>query len=287
MVMKDRKRGHMLTRSVLTAAAVCSLALCTGTQVFAGSFVQDAAGVRYQSDNGTFVTGTWYWIDANGDGMAQCYCFDANGYLVTSQITPDGHQVDASGAYMENGAVVSIPDSSIPGADPLDYNRMTKEQAAAYLKKFNKVSRRSKDPDNIYDGLKLMDVNGDGIIDMVLDNMEHSSSADRAVKIYTYDAASGSVSLMDTVEINHMGSFGLGADGSLYTTVCQTGQGTIYRVDWNAAEGAYQLVTVFDSGREDAYDLVDEKVEELGVREPVRFSGQDAKDLLGALSRQE
>jgi len=48
---------------------------------------------------------SWQWLDGNGDGAAECYYFDGNGYMLANTTTPDGYMVNADGAWMENGAV--------------------------------------------------------------------------------------------------------------------------------------------------------------------------------------
>ena len=57
------------------------------------------------ADNTTWYANGWQWIDGNGDGTAESYCFDANGYLYTNTTTPDGYTVNADGAWTENGVV--------------------------------------------------------------------------------------------------------------------------------------------------------------------------------------
>lgn len=37
--------------------------------------------------------------------MAECYCFDQNGYLLVDTMTPDGYTVNEDGAWTDNGAV--------------------------------------------------------------------------------------------------------------------------------------------------------------------------------------
>lgn len=117
----------------------------------AGQWVQDENGWRYQEYDGTFIhtemleelecvpdenggtvgfiskkvepkSFSSYYIDGNGDGLAEIYHFDLNGYLVTNrtmQITPDRSiTVNNDGAELdENGKVVTIavPQGNISG----------------------------------------------------------------------------------------------------------------------------------------------------------------------------
>jgi len=114
----------------------------------AGQWVDDDRGWKYQEYDGTFIkskmstnlkmvdygggiTGfeseeidygdrTCYTIDGNGDGIAEVYYFDLDGYLLTDTIVKDAlfreQKVDASGAQLDkNGKVITktIPQGTI------------------------------------------------------------------------------------------------------------------------------------------------------------------------------
>lgn len=65
-----------------------------------------AGGRWYFEDiSGNRKVNGWYWLDGNQDGIAECYYLDEKGWLLTNTITPDGYQVNADGAWMENGIV--------------------------------------------------------------------------------------------------------------------------------------------------------------------------------------
>jgi len=59
----------------------------------------------YDKGNGVYLQNGWYWIDGNRDGRAECYYFDAEGWMAADCRTPDGYRVDANGAWIENGQV--------------------------------------------------------------------------------------------------------------------------------------------------------------------------------------
>ena len=59
----------------------------------------------YFVPDGTFYRASWQWIDGNGDGIAECYYFDSDGYLYTDWITPDGFTVNADGAWTVDNVV--------------------------------------------------------------------------------------------------------------------------------------------------------------------------------------
>lgn len=75
--------------------------------VFAGEWQFDAFGTKYLEDNGKYAT-RWRWIDANNDGIAECYRFNELGYLVANATTSDGKHVNEYGMWDENGIVQRI-----------------------------------------------------------------------------------------------------------------------------------------------------------------------------------
>lgn len=94
----------LIKRSVALLLAVMVLA-GTAMTVMAANWQQDATGWWYDNGNGTWPANSWQWIDGNGDGVAECYYFDGNGYMLSNTTTPDGFQVNASGAWTVNGIV--------------------------------------------------------------------------------------------------------------------------------------------------------------------------------------
>ena len=66
---------------------------------------ENGYGWWYDNGDGTYPVSCWQWIDGNGDGLAECYCFNEEGYLYTSTVTPDGYAVNQDGAWTVDGAV--------------------------------------------------------------------------------------------------------------------------------------------------------------------------------------
>ena len=70
----------------------------------------DSSRWWYDLGNGTWYAGTentpnWQWLDGNQDGIAECYAFDAEGWMYAGGTTPDGYEVNGDGAWTVNGAV--------------------------------------------------------------------------------------------------------------------------------------------------------------------------------------
>ena len=75
-----------------------SIAAAASSAAFAGQWQSNGNGWRWQNDDGSYAANSWQWIDGNNDGVAECYYFDGNGYLLLNTTTPDGYFVDGNGA---------------------------------------------------------------------------------------------------------------------------------------------------------------------------------------------
>ena len=67
----------------------------------------------YENEDGSYCKNGWFWLDGNGDGEAECYCFDNDGYALVSlyNLTSKaaGYDVNMDGAWVENGEVQVQP----------------------------------------------------------------------------------------------------------------------------------------------------------------------------------
>ena len=95
----------MKKKALFTAAVSMILYVIISAPAFAGHWQTDASGWWWQNDDGSYPANTWQWLDGNGDGVAECYYFDGNGYMMAAAVTPDGYTVDGNGAWTVNGVV--------------------------------------------------------------------------------------------------------------------------------------------------------------------------------------
>ena len=98
--MKNKKRIGFC--SIVVMSALLALPVYAG-QWQKGSG-KNSAKWWYNHLDGTYPKSSWAWIDGNGDGLAECYYFDQQGWLVVNK-TVEGYKVDSTGAWLENGAV--------------------------------------------------------------------------------------------------------------------------------------------------------------------------------------
>ncbi len=54
----------------------------------------------YEQSDGTMLSGGWYWLDGNNDGIAECYYFYENGIMAYNTII-DGYMVNADGKWVD------------------------------------------------------------------------------------------------------------------------------------------------------------------------------------------
>ena len=88
------------------ASIVTVMSVTMSASAFAGEWKTGDNGKRwYDNGNGSYTSNGWQWIDADGDGVAEGYYFDGNGYLLTNTTTPDGYAVDENGAWRVNGVI--------------------------------------------------------------------------------------------------------------------------------------------------------------------------------------
>ena len=96
------------TWKIFVVNSICLLSLFSAIPAYAGRW-QKGNGKNsnkwwYNHQDGTYPKSTWAWIDGNGDGIAECYYFDANGWL-KSNTTVEGYKVDTTGAWLKDGVV--------------------------------------------------------------------------------------------------------------------------------------------------------------------------------------
>ncbi len=115
---------------ILTVSSIMMIFfISSALNVFAGSWLtgSDNGTLRwwYQLDPSEdylmehYAQGGWYWIDGDQNGIAELYYFDANGWLLTDAIAPDGSYVNSNGAWEIDG-VVQV--SYLQTATPIPYD---------------------------------------------------------------------------------------------------------------------------------------------------------------------
>ena len=94
-----------MKRKVTAVALTAVMVLSMSSTTLAASWQKDSIGWWWQNENGSYPFNTWQWIDGNGDGIAECYYFNENGYCLLNTTTPDGYRVNSDGAWVVNGVI--------------------------------------------------------------------------------------------------------------------------------------------------------------------------------------
>ena len=94
-------------KKIIYALAVCAFLIMTAMNVFAGAFVQDSFGLKYDVGGGRYLESGWAWCDPVGTGIGYSYYFSPTGYILVNTVTPDGQYVDVAGRQTVNGVVLT------------------------------------------------------------------------------------------------------------------------------------------------------------------------------------
>lgn len=110
----------------------------------ARGWVRDTASYlwRYDLGNGNYCKSTWQWIDDNQSGVAKCYRFDQNGFLLTNTVTADGCSVNENGEWTVNNVVQTKAINVTSHAASSPAVSQTAPIKREVLDKINQVSRR-------------------------------------------------------------------------------------------------------------------------------------------------
>lgn len=92
--------------TVLTASTAFAAGWTTGQEENSSRWWYDLGNGQYYGSPGQTVE--WQWLDGNGDGTAECYAFDSEGWMYAGGQTPDGYSVNGDGAWTINEAVQTM-----------------------------------------------------------------------------------------------------------------------------------------------------------------------------------
>lgn len=98
----------MINKKLAAIGTALAIAATTGSIFAGGGWAQNADGLWWYGTNTSFSNrcyGGWFWVDGDKDGIAECYYFDADGYILQGTTTPDGYQVNSDGAWVVNDVV--------------------------------------------------------------------------------------------------------------------------------------------------------------------------------------
>ena len=113
-------------KATLCTGIIAGMVLASSMTAFAGTWKTGAGENQnkwwYDFDNGSYAANGWQWIDGNNDGVAECYYFDAAGWMLAGTTTPDGYIVNADGAWTENGVVKTQAVQAQVSTGDIDYS---------------------------------------------------------------------------------------------------------------------------------------------------------------------
>ena len=106
-------KKNWIMKVFMTASLFIAL---SANLVFASGWTKGISKNAWWFDfgNGDYFKSSWQWIDGNQDGIAECYCFDENGWMYENTTTPDGYIVNENGAWTVSNIVQTKTSDLIP-----------------------------------------------------------------------------------------------------------------------------------------------------------------------------
>ena len=119
---------------------------CIIVSVHAGTWIRDTdkTSWRYALGSDNYYKNTWQWIDGNKDGVAECYAFDADGWLYTNTKTPDGYDVNLEGAWVVNDVIQTKSLSELSASVKTEYKKTSDNYSSKNVYKSNLEQEKMK-----------------------------------------------------------------------------------------------------------------------------------------------
>lgn len=124
----------------ITTALACSIMTFSS---FAGEWKLDEKGYWYQNDDGNYSVNSWQEINGKQ------YYFDANGYMLSNTITPDGYTVGADGAWIEDPYALNMDENETSQIDKPVFNTYMSDSASSNTTKVTALIENMGDSDLI------------------------------------------------------------------------------------------------------------------------------------------
>lgn len=180
-------------------AVTALLSLSMAATAHAGAWKQDSYGWWWQEEDKSYPASAWKWIDSNGDGIAECYYFDENGYLLTGTTAPDGSRINESGAWMDEGIIRQR------AATPYAAKNINQNGLELYQEADQKSS-----------GLPGLDISADILMNFTYDGLEIPVSMNMQLKYHDLNTPA-----MEFLSLIHMDMLGIRkSETSFYTNGC-------------------------------------------------------------------
>lgn len=176
-----------MKHSIKIFAVALLLSFSLTLSAFAGTWMEDSNGWRWQEKDQLSPVSSWEWIDSNGDGMSECYYFDENGYLLTNTTTPDGYMVNENGAWVADGMV------RLRAANPSAAASAKKEGRELYYQAIKKSSE-----------LQGLDISGD--IHMSLSYTDMEVPISMKLRLQYHDINTPNMEFLSETAMQMMGS---------------------------------------------------------------------------------
>ncbi|MEY8338647.1 hypothetical protein AALB16_11605 [Lachnospiraceae bacterium 62-35] len=109
----------MMKKRIIRIVTAGCMALAVPITALAGQWKENEKGWWYDNEDGTYPASCWKWIDGNGDGIAECYYFNKDGYMLAGSKAPDGKTVTEEGKWIKEGEIQTRDAASVENQNVL------------------------------------------------------------------------------------------------------------------------------------------------------------------------
>ena len=233
----------------------------------------DNTGYWWENEDGSYAKDQWLWLDGNQDGIAECYYFDENGYMLSDAVAPDGSQVDKDGAWIIDGVkqakvldtasgLASSDEASLGAGDEISADTAADAAAeGAHEAAVYSLGSLNVRADGIFAGAKAS--SGDNELNLVSSDLKYAAvimridlaqdpdyqSVMQSAQALGIDLNSDAMKslVMDTIESSFTASMGVSPSAKADKTF-PTGVWRQFRYDPDSVGGTYTDVLIrYDS----------------------------------------
>ena len=271
----------MRNRRILAAALSAGMTLGMLSTAFAGTWKVNLNGWWYEEDNGNRPVSEWKWIDGDGDGYAECYYFDADGYMVHNREI-NGFLLNGNGQWMAGDHVQSEYIGGGSGAasggtqtGEAAYADVYRKYEAQYGKTavHSEVPEYSEEPEKTLTGINflgLYDMDGNGteefLIGYTTPNPEENSFCNYIFSLDVYTQEGGEAVLCGKIDEAEMWT---GGESDCGIRLMSKG-GKIYVVSGSQGTGAGSVYHFYGIGSGNRL----EELQSYDIFEEIRINGQ-------------
>ena len=172
-----------MKKFLIAGVMACVLMVASVMPAFAAWEGSDAAGWKWKNKDGSYIVGKWEWLDDNGDGVFEAFCFDENGNCILDAKIGE-YTVNKLGQWVVKD-VVQKKKGNGPGGADAGVTEKAKRDATSLDEYVAKLTYKG------VDGTEVAKIYSDGsdtiIFDVTIPNAASEVSAEAIKEKYYSD----------------------------------------------------------------------------------------------------